>query len=139
MSARRLTAARRRWLLALLLLLPLAAARPGAAQANSRFFPETGHTVQGRFLAYWEAHGGLAQQGYPLSEEMREVSRPTASRTRCSISSAPSSSTTPRTRRPTRCCSACWACFDYAAALPRRRARASNPAPRSPLLPGDRP
>ena len=74
MHATRLTTARGRWLVALLLLLPFAAARPGAAQSGSRFFPETGHTVQGRFLDYWQAHGGLAQQGYPLSDEMQEVS-----------------------------------------------------------------
>ncbi|MDQ3929796.1 MAG: peptidoglycan hydrolase, partial [Chloroflexota bacterium] len=47
---------------------------PSYAQTNSRHFPETGHTVQGRFLEYWEQNGGLPQQGYPISEEMREVS-----------------------------------------------------------------
>jgi hypothetical protein len=35
-----------------------------------RYFPETGKTVQGRFLQYWEQNGGLPQQGFPLSEEM---------------------------------------------------------------------
>jgi hypothetical protein len=76
MPAHRRVAARARLPLTLLLLVLAlgGAARPGAAQADSRFFPETGHTVQGRFLAYWLAHGGLAQQGYPLSDEMREVS-----------------------------------------------------------------
>lgn len=44
------------------------------AQAGSRLFPETGHSVKGRFLEYWETHGGLPQQGYPISEEMQEVS-----------------------------------------------------------------
>src|SRR5438477_4016080 len=42
--------------------------------ADSRFFPATGHTVQGLFLAYWNTHGGLPQQGYPISEEMQERS-----------------------------------------------------------------
>lgn len=37
-------------------------------------FPQTGYTVCGRFLAYWQGHGGLAQQGYPLSNEFTEVS-----------------------------------------------------------------
>jgi hypothetical protein len=37
---------------------------------NPRFFPETGRTVGGRFRTYWEQHGGLAQQGYPLSDEV---------------------------------------------------------------------
>jgi hypothetical protein len=45
---------------------------PAAAQTGPRTFPETGQTVQGQFLAYWEAHGGLAQQGYPISGEMTE-------------------------------------------------------------------
>ena len=44
------------------------------AQGASRTFPETGKTVAGRFLEYWDAHGGLAQQGYPISEQMQEVS-----------------------------------------------------------------
>ena len=57
-----------------LLTTALAVRLPAAAQTSSRYFPETGHTVQGRFLAYWEQHGGLAQQGYPLSDEFTEVS-----------------------------------------------------------------
>ena len=46
----------------------------GAAQPAPRTFPQTGHTLQGAFLAYWERHGGLAQFGYPLSEPQVEVS-----------------------------------------------------------------
>ena len=45
---------------------------PAAAQTAPRTFPETGQTVQGQFLDYWNAHGGLAQQGYPISDEMQE-------------------------------------------------------------------
>src|SRR5205823_12619616 len=44
------------------------------AQVGSRIFAETGKTVRGKFLQYWDAHGGLAQQGYPISEEMQERS-----------------------------------------------------------------
>jgi hypothetical protein len=44
------------------------------AQGNTRTFPETGHTVKGLFLTYWDNHGALAQQGYPISEEMQEQS-----------------------------------------------------------------
>src|SRR4051794_35101143 len=44
------------------------------AQGASHTFPETGKTVSGRFLEYWTAHGALAQQGYPISEAMSEVS-----------------------------------------------------------------
>jgi pimeloyl-ACP methyl ester carboxylesterase len=42
--------------------------------ANSQTFPETGKTVSGVFLDYWTAHGGLAQQGYPISDVMGEIS-----------------------------------------------------------------
>jgi hypothetical protein len=41
---------------------------------NARFFAETGKTIGGAFRQYWETHGGLAQQGYPVSDEFREVS-----------------------------------------------------------------
>lgn len=40
---------------------------------NSRFF-ETGKRVNGLFLDYWDAHGGVAQQGLPLTELVGEVS-----------------------------------------------------------------
>ena len=30
--------------------------------------------MQGRFLAYWQQHGGLTQFGYPLTEELSEPS-----------------------------------------------------------------
>ena len=39
---------------------------------TTRLFPETGFRVGGRFLAYWEAHGGLPLYGYPLTSEIRE-------------------------------------------------------------------
>jgi beta propeller repeat protein len=54
---------------------------PGGAPAQTQpqepgaiLFPETGHTLSGRFLDYWQAHGGLAQQGYPISEPFIETS-----------------------------------------------------------------
>ena len=37
-------------------------------------FTETGKTLGGKFRAYWESHGGLAQQGYPISDEFQEKS-----------------------------------------------------------------
>jgi hypothetical protein len=43
------------------------------ASAAEQCFQETGFCVQGRFLSYWETHGGLARNGYPLSAERREV------------------------------------------------------------------
>ncbi|HVG01135.1 MAG TPA: cupredoxin domain-containing protein, partial [Chloroflexia bacterium] len=44
------------------------------APPAARTFAETGKTLRGKFLQYWDAHGGLAQQGFPLSEEMAEKS-----------------------------------------------------------------
>ena len=35
---------------------------------------ETGKAVRGIFLTYWKSHGGLAQQGYPISSELQELS-----------------------------------------------------------------
>ena len=46
----------------------------GLVQPASRYFAETGHTVRGRFLEYWQANGGLPQQGYPITDELQEVS-----------------------------------------------------------------
>lgn len=37
-------------------------------------FPETGKRLGGKFLEYWKSHGGVAQQGYPISEEFQEKS-----------------------------------------------------------------
>ncbi|MDQ5824422.1 MAG: hypothetical protein M3441_09485 [Chloroflexota bacterium] len=45
-----------------------------STSAGARKFAETGKTVGGKFLDYWNKHGGLAQQGYPLTEEFTEVS-----------------------------------------------------------------
>ncbi|HMA35282.1 MAG TPA: hypothetical protein VKY74_12505 [Chloroflexia bacterium] len=42
--------------------------------SGSQTFPETGQTVSGLFLDYWRNHGGLVQQGYPLSPVLSEVS-----------------------------------------------------------------
>jgi glucose/arabinose dehydrogenase len=47
---------------------------PNQAAGQSHFFAETGHWVGGQFWAYWQAHGGLAQQGYPISDEFTEAS-----------------------------------------------------------------
>ncbi len=43
---------------------------PGAEECQ--VFPETGFSVCGRFLEYWRTHGGLAQQGFPISEPFEE-------------------------------------------------------------------
>ncbi|MEA2576102.1 MAG: hypothetical protein QOH93_3400 [Chloroflexia bacterium] len=44
------------------------------AQSDAQYFSATDQTVRGRFLEYWEAHGSLQQQGYPISGELREKS-----------------------------------------------------------------
>ncbi len=67
-------ARRRVGTLSLALLLALPAVLAVQAQGASHTFPQTGHTVSGLFWTYWQAHGGLAQQGYPLSEPFSEKS-----------------------------------------------------------------
>jgi hypothetical protein len=52
-------------------------AAPGGQQPNrqsAQTFPQTGHVVGGGFAAYWQQHGGLAQFGYPLTDEFTEKS-----------------------------------------------------------------
>ncbi|MEO8287708.1 MAG: ABC transporter substrate-binding protein [Chloroflexota bacterium] len=41
---------------------------------NPTKFSQTNHSVGGKFLAYWNKNGGLAQQGYPISDEFTEKS-----------------------------------------------------------------
>jgi hypothetical protein len=36
------------------------------------YFKETGHNLGGKFRAYWEKYGGLAINGFPISEEFNE-------------------------------------------------------------------
>jgi hypothetical protein len=44
------------------------------AQPGCQIFEQTGQVVCGKFLTYWNTHGGLAQQGYPIGPEITEVS-----------------------------------------------------------------
>jgi hypothetical protein len=46
---------------------------PAPRIPGARYFAETGHNLRGRFLTYWQRKGGLAQFGYPLSEEFVET------------------------------------------------------------------
>jgi len=55
-------------------MIPAGGSSYSYAQGTSRTFPETGRTVKGRFLQYWNENGGLAQQGYPITEELQEKS-----------------------------------------------------------------
>jgi len=59
---------------AIILLAILASTLTLQAQTDTRTFPETGFTVKGKFLKYWNEHGGLAQQGFPVSNEFQEKS-----------------------------------------------------------------
>src|SRR6478735_5242395 len=58
-------------ILVVLLSVPAAGAA-ARSSADTQCFPQTGKCVEGRFLAYWNAHGGLAINGYPLSDERQE-------------------------------------------------------------------
>ncbi len=55
---------------ALLALALLLTALPSTfAQSDSRFFPETGHTLRGLFRVFWEANGAAGIFGFPITEE----------------------------------------------------------------------
>jgi len=54
-------------------LTSLASLQPVPAVAGQTYFPATGHNVDARFFAYWQANGGLAQFGYPLAEATTET------------------------------------------------------------------
>jgi hypothetical protein len=58
--------------LCLALLIP---ARPAAAQGVYRYFPETGKTVSGGFLEFFDYYGGLPVFGYPITDEVLEGGR----------------------------------------------------------------
>jgi sortase (surface protein transpeptidase) len=41
--------------------------------ADCATLSDTGHTLRGTFLRYWQANGGLAVFGFPLTEEFTEI------------------------------------------------------------------
>ena len=55
---------------------PVASASPALAADTCQTFPETGFQVCGRFLDYWNSHGGLTQQGLPISNVFDEQNAP---------------------------------------------------------------
>ena len=58
-------------LIGVILLIGLGSAPFALAQSgDSRYFPETGHTVREPFLSYFNATGGLARYGYPITDEV---------------------------------------------------------------------
>lgn len=48
---------------------------PRANDPNRRYFPESGHTLSGDFLRYFEANGGMVRFGLPISEPFLEAGR----------------------------------------------------------------
>lgn len=55
------------------MLLPTAPIKAFTNTPNKVFFSQTGHSLGGAFKDYWEKNGGLAQFGYPWTEEFYEV------------------------------------------------------------------
>jgi hypothetical protein len=45
-------------------------ATPTPTTTEARYFPETGLTVQGDFLRFFDTYGGVDSFGYPLTEEI---------------------------------------------------------------------
>ena len=45
---------------------------PISNSSTRRYFPETGHTLQGAFKTFWESSGGVPIFGFPISEEINE-------------------------------------------------------------------
>jgi hypothetical protein len=48
-------------------------AQADATTPDQLCFDQTGHCIAGLFLTYWNDHGGLARNGYPLTDERVEV------------------------------------------------------------------
>lgn len=53
---------------------PFARVTEDEANAETRYFGETGHTLSGAFRRLWEDNGGISILGYPLSEPFRDPS-----------------------------------------------------------------
>ena len=51
---------------------PRAYRRRASTTPTRLYFPETQHTLSGKFLDYWQQNGGLALFGYPISEPVVE-------------------------------------------------------------------
>ncbi|HEX2914282.1 MAG TPA: cellulase family glycosylhydrolase [Chloroflexia bacterium] len=52
---------------------PFKAIAPFASNSDRNFYSQTGHSLAFGFKGYWEKYGGLAQFGYPISEEFTEL------------------------------------------------------------------
>jgi peptide/nickel transport system substrate-binding protein len=48
--------------------------KPSDADGKSRvWFPETRHSISGKFLEHWNRYGGIKQFGFPLTEQFDEI------------------------------------------------------------------
>lgn len=47
---------------------------PATLPPDRFYFPQTGHSLGGAFLRFWQSTGAMAIYGYPISEEIQEVS-----------------------------------------------------------------
>jgi hypothetical protein len=56
-------------IIVLMLLLGGAVAAPAGAATDIIYFKETGHYMRGAFRDFWDKNGGLANFGYPMTEE----------------------------------------------------------------------
>jgi spore germination protein YaaH len=52
--------------------LPTNPVQPFTSTPQRTYFSQTGHSLGGAFKTYWERNGGLAQFGYPWTEEFLE-------------------------------------------------------------------
>lgn len=48
---------------------------PPCSDSNRRYFPQTGHTLSGDFLHYFDMYGGSVRFGQPISEPFLEEGR----------------------------------------------------------------
>lgn len=67
-NPRRRSAGLRRNLLALVILVLLGVPAAADAQEGGRYYSETGHTLDARFVAFFDDHGGEAILGYPITD-----------------------------------------------------------------------
>ena len=59
-------------LLLMFILLPMLPSASAAPPSGSRYFSQTGYTVQGGFLTFFDQHGGVPIFGYPITNEITE-------------------------------------------------------------------
>ena len=69
---------KRRIIFATVFMIILSGASPVAAQIAGRYYPETGHLLDAVFVNHYDAQGGPAVLGFPITDGRR--ARPTAPR-----------------------------------------------------------